>query len=251
MLDNVKFLMEQLGLAGFLEMLMEKPDREGDENLDHYTARLNAFLDEAKTRVKEGYRDGISVGYKGDTEFKFHSVSKSMGGIDEFFIMNEILFSSGLNMDPSMMGKNYGTSESQITIVFTKLISQLNTIQEMVAACWEYGYTLELRLAGFNFKTLKVEFNPSTALDELKYAQAEEIRIRNSNQLYADGIINQEQYAQRHDYEKADQKEPRYIPTSRETPQDAAARRAAENKGKNEGDKTARRKKTNKDIKEK
>ena len=250
MLDNVKFLMEQLGLAGFLEMLMDKPERDGDESWDAYTTRLNKFLDDAKVRVKQGYRDGISVGYKGDTEFKFHAVAKSMGGVDEFFVMNEILFASGLNMDPAMMGKNYGTSESQITIVFTKLLSQLNTIQQMVAACWEYGYALELRLAGYKFKTLKVEFNPSTALDELKYQQAEEIRIRNYNQLYADGIINIQQYAQGVGYERADQEEPRFIPTTRETPQDAAARRKAENAGKNEGDKKSRRKKTNKDIKE-
>ncbi len=251
MLDNIKFLMEQLGIAGFMEMLMDKPDREGDESWDLYTARLDAFLLKAKERVMQGFRDGISTGYKGDTEFKFHATAKSMGGVDEFFILNEMLFSSGLNMDSSMLGRNYGTSEAQITIVFTKLLSQLNTIQTMVAACWEYGYALELRLAGFNFKTLKVEFNPSTALDELKYQQAEEIRIRNFNQLYADGIINIQQYAQGVGYESADQKEPRYIPTTRETPQDAAARRAAENKGKNEGDKTGRRKKKDQDIKDK
>ena len=251
MLDNIKFLMEQLGLAGFMEMLMDKPDQEGGESFEQYYARLDTFLDKAKERVKLGFRDGISVGYKGDTDFKFHSVSKSMGGVNEFFIMNEMLFSSGLNMDPSMMGRNYGTSESQITIVFTKLLSQLNTIQQMVAACWEYGYAMELRLAGFIFKTLTVEFNPSTALDELKYQQAEEIRIRNANQLYADGIISIEQYAQMVGYETANQAEPRYIPTSRETPQDAAARRAAENRGKDKTDKTARRKKKDQDIKDK
>jgi hypothetical protein len=251
MLDNIKFLMEQLGLAGFMEMLMDKPEQDPNESWDAYLKRLDVFLDAAKDRVKLGFRDGISVGYKGDTEFKFHSVSKSMGGVNEFFIMNEMLFSSGLNMDPSMMGRNYGTSESQITIVFTKLLSQLNTIQQMVAACWEHGYAMELRLAGFQFKTLKVEFNPSTALDELKYQQAEEIMIRNANQLYADGIISQEQYAQKVGYETASQAEPRFLPTSLETPQDRAARQKAENEGKNKTDAVARRKKTNKDIKQK
>lgn len=251
MMDNLKFLMEQIGLAGFMEMKMEKPDNKGDMNDDQYNAYLDKFLDEAKERVMKGFRDGISVAYKEDVEFKFNSTSKSMGGVEEFFIINELLFASGLNMDPSMMGKNYGTSESQITVVFTKLLSQLNTIQQMVATSLEFGYTLELRLAGFKFKALNVEFNPSTALDELKYQQAEEIRIRNSNQLYADGIISQQQYAQRHNYETANQLEPRYIPTSRETPQDAAARRKAENEKKNEGDKKSIRKKTNKDIKDK
>lgn len=251
MMDNIKFLTEQLGLAGFMEMLMDKPQQEGGESYEQYYARLDKFLNDAKARVQTSLRDGISVGFKDDTTFKFNSVAKSMGGVDEFFVLNEMLFSSGLNMDSSMLGRNYGTSESQITIVFTKLLSQLNTIQQMAAACWEYIYTLELQLAGFSFKTLKVEFNPSTALDELKYQQAEEIRIRNFNQLYADGIINIQQYAQGVGYEKADQDEPRFIPTTRETPQDAAARRAAENRSKDEGDKKSRRKKKDQDIKDK
>lgn len=251
MMDNINFLIEQVGLAGFLEMLMEKPEREGDEAWDKYYARLDKFLDDAKARVTLGFRDGVSVGYKEDTEFKFHATAKSFGGVNEFFILNELLFGSGLNMDMSMMGRNYGSSEAQITIVFTKLLSQLNTIQQLVAACLEYGYTLELRLAGFQFKTLNVQFNPSTALDELKYQQAEEIRIRNYNQLYADGIISQEQYAQGVGYEKPNKKQPRYVPTTRETPQDAAARRAAENRKKDEGDKKSRRKKKDQDIKDK
>lgn len=248
MKDNLKFLMEQVGLAGFMEMLMEKPDIQGGESHDQYASRLSKFLDEAKARAKEGFRDGISVGYKEDTEFKFHATSKSLQGVSEFYNINEMDFSSGLNMDSSMLGRSYGTSESQITVVFTKLLSQLNTIQQMVSRCWEYGYALELRLAGFEFKTLTVEFNPSTALDELKYQQAEELRIRNANQLYVDGIISQEQYAHRVGYESPNMAEPRFLPTSLETPQERAARQKAENAKKNETDKKGRQKKKPQDI---
>lgn len=242
MMDNIKFLVKQVGIAGFMEMLLEKPDQEPNENTDAYIVRLEQFLVEAKKRVVEGFRDGVTVGYKGDAEFKFHSTTKAFGGVNEFFVMNELLFGSGLKMDMSMLGRNYGTTESQISIVFTKLLSQLKGIQEMCATNLEYGYALELRLAGYSFKTLKVKFNPSTALDELKYQQALEIKIRNFNQLYTDGIISQEQYAHGVGYEKPNQSEPRFVPTSLDTPQNVAAAKIAENAGKKVGAKAARKK---------
>ena len=251
MMDNIKFIMEQVGIAGFLEMMIDKPDKLGTESEEKYQERLILFLQQAKERAKQGFRDGISVGYKDDVEYKFNSTSKSFQGVTEFFNLNEQLFSSGLNMDGSMLGRSFGSSETQISIVFTKLLSQLKTIQQLVATCLEYGYSLELMLAGFKFKTLKVEFKPSTALDELKHEQAQEIRIRNANQLYIDGIISQEQYAHRVGYEMPNKKAPRFIATSLETPQDAAARRKNENAKKNENDKNIRRKNKPQDIKEK
>ncbi len=243
MLDNIKFLTETVGIAGFMEMLLEKPEQLGGEKYDAYITRLNVFLQDAKKRMAEGMRDGVSVGFKEDMEFKFHSTTKAFGGVSEFFQLNELLFASGLKMDASMLGRNYGTSESQISIIFTKLLSQLKNIQQICAANLEYGYSLELRLAGYSFKTLKVAFNPSTALDELKAQQADEIKVRNLNQLYKDGIISQEQYAHAMDYESPSEKEPRFIPTTVDTPQNIAAAKKAENAAKKGTDKKAVQKK--------
>ena len=211
MMDNIKFIIEQVGVMGFLQVLIGKPDQLPDESYDNYKTRLETFLTDARKRVQEGYRDGLSVGYKDDTEFDFHSTTRNFGGVSEFFQLNELLVSSGLKMDASMLGRNYGTSETQITVIFTKLISQLKNIQALIKCNLEYGYALELRLAGFNFNVLHVEFNPSTALDELKAQQADEIKIRNQNALYLDGIISQEQYAHNMGYETPNQPEPRFI----------------------------------------
>lgn len=209
MMDNIKFIIEQIGVMGFLEVLMEKPDIKGGESDTAYIERLGKFLNDTKTQVQKGFRDGVTVGYKGDTEYNFHSSTKSFQGVNEFFQLNELQLMSGLKQDASMMGRNYGTSESQIGVIFTKLLAQLSNVQALIKANLEYGYALELRLAGFKFKSLTVKFNASTALDELKAAQADEIKIRNLNALFYDGIISLEEYAHQMGYAKPDQAKPR------------------------------------------
>lgn len=239
MLDNIKFIVEQVGVLGFLNVMMEKPEQLTNESDKNYQTRLNTFLDDARKRVQEGYRDGVAVGYKGDTEFDFKSTSKNFTGVNELYILNDLLQASGLKMDASMLGKNYGTSETQISVIFTKLLSQLKNIQNLIKSNLEYGYSLELRLAGFKFNTLNVIFNPSTALDALKYEQAEEIKIRNNNALYLDGIISQEQYAHNMGYETADKPKPRFLRTNVQSEAEAKEKRE---KGKDVSDKKVREK---------
>lgn len=89
------------------------------------------------------------------------------------------------------------------------MLSQLSNVQEMLSANLKFGYALELRLAGFDFKGLRVEFNPSTITDELKYQQGQEYKIRNVYNKYMFGIISIQQAADELQYDKPDQEEPR------------------------------------------
>jgi hypothetical protein len=239
MMDNIKFIVEQIGVLGFLHVTMEKPSQNGGESYDAYVSRLEKFLEDTRKRVQMGYRDGITVGYKDDTDFDFKSATRDFAGVGELFQLNELLLSSGLKMDASMLGRNYGTSETQINVIFTKLLAQLKNIQNPIARCLEYGYALELRLAGFVFNTLTVIFNAPTALDELKAEQAREIKIRNENALYLDGIQGQEQYAHAMGFEKPNQKKPRFIRASVQT--EAEAKQQTEKK-KDASDKKVREK---------
>lgn len=95
-----------------------------------------------------------------------------------------------------------------MTILFTKLISELKNIQTCVARTLQYIYEVELRLAGFKFDSLEVEFRASTVQDDLKFQQALEIKIRNLRQLRMDGLISQDTYADELGYEKPHQQNP-------------------------------------------
>lgn len=212
MLDNIKWIIQQMGIWGFLEVIAELPDQEEGESDDQYRSRCNTHLDNTKSEVLKGMRDGVVVGAKvGDDpqhEFNFHSPSKNAGGLADVFNLNELLVYSGLKQDPSLSGKGTSGAQSFVTVVFTKLLSELKNVQSAVKKVLEYAYEMELRLQGYKFKYLEVTHYPSTIADDLKFQQAFEIKIRNFRQLAMDGIISQEQYADALGYDKPHQKTP-------------------------------------------
>lgn len=200
MLDNIDFVIDQMGLTGFLEALITKPEQ-GSLTDAEYDIELDSLLATAKNNLASGMKDGIVVGYDGDHKFKFNTFTKAYADALELFNNNETLISSGLKMDSTLLGRSYSTSETQITVVFIKMLSELKNIQNIIKTNLEFGYALELRLAGFNFEYLSVTFNRSTLQDDLKYQQAEEYKIKNVQSKMFLGIINQDQAADELGYE--------------------------------------------------
>lgn len=221
MLESMDYLIETLGVMGFLAVNLEKPEKKDDISEDAYAIELEQYLASFKLRIKDGLKDSIVAGFKDDTEFEFHTFTKDIAGVNELFIQNELQVGSGLHMDMSMLGRGYGTTETQITVIFSKLLAQIKNLQSLVARNLEFGYTLHLRLAGYDFKSLRVIFNQSTAMDELKFQQAQEIKIRNESDKYYDGITSLDTYARRVGENKADQEEVRYL-RNKVTPLDVA-----------------------------
>jgi len=209
MMKNIDFIVGQVGLMGFLEFLMEKPGMITGENEDQYQARLTTLLAESKKNLKDGVKDGVMVGFKEDHEYKFNSTTKSVGGLTEVFGLNQTLVANGLKQPPAFLGADSSGSETHINIIFTKMLSQLNNVQNLIKSNLEFGFKLELQLAGFKFDYLTLEFLPSTITDDLKIQQSREIKLRNLAVLYDQGIISQETFADEAGYEKADQAEPR------------------------------------------
>jgi hypothetical protein len=207
--QNIKFIMKQIGLMGFFEALMAKPSQNDGENEDQYRARLVKMLSDSKENLLNGIGEGLVVGYQEDHEFNFNSTTKNLAGVSDIYTMNQRSVANGLKTPPEFLGIGSGGAETGINIIFTKMLSQLQNVQKIVAANLKYGYALELRLAGFNFKNLRVEFNPSTITDELKNQQSQEIKVRNVNAKYNMGIIGQQQAADELGYDKPDQAEPR------------------------------------------
>lgn len=213
---NINFVVDQMGLIGFLEVLIQKPDQDSGNSPDDpagesdekYSARLTNLLEEAKTRTLAGFKDGVVAGFKDDHEFNFNSASKTFEDVVALYENNELMLASGLKQDASLMGRAYSSSETQMSIIFMKLLSELKNIQNLVKNNLEFGYALELRLAGFIFDTLEVRFNRSTIQDDLKYQQAEEIKIRNVKDKMVLGIIDQDQAADELGYEVPAHPEP-------------------------------------------
>ena len=195
MIDNISFIIQQMGVVGFLELLVDKPDPADGETDEMYRKRLTRYLEDCKNNIAMSTREGIVVGFQEDHEFQFHSPSKNATGVSDLFMQNELIVHSGLKQDPTLSGKGSKGGEGFVNVIFTKLISELRNAQSVTSKALEHIYKLELQLKGYKFKSLGVKFKPSTIQDELKTEQAKEIKIRNARQLWSDGVIDKDTYA--------------------------------------------------------
>lgn len=76
----------------------------------------------------------------------------------------------------------------------------------LVAYVLDRLYSLELRLAGFNNKGMKIDWGTSTVSDEVKIQQGLQYKIQNLDLLYKAGIISQDQYAWAMGYDSPDER---------------------------------------------
>jgi hypothetical protein len=202
MKDNMEWIMQQMGLLGYLEVLIAKPDQNANEDEGQYTSRLSSLLEQTKKNMINGFKEGIVTGYQDDHDFEFHSTTKNLNGVSDLFNLNQKQIANGLKTSPSFLGVSSGNTESFLSIVFTKTLSQLKNVQQILATALQKGYELELMMAGFDYKSLKVEFNASTVTDDMKLQQGKEVKQRVLRLLWIDGIISSEQYAEEMGYTK-------------------------------------------------
>lgn len=206
---NLKHIMENAGMLGFMEALMEKPDIQPNENVEKYQSRLNRELRRMKLRLKEGMKDGLVVGYKDDHEFKLNSTTKDMANVDVPWTMNQQSVANGLGINSSLIGVTTANTEGGAGVSLSTLLAQLKNIQRTIGYVLEFLYNLELVLAGFNPKGITITWYPATVSDDVKIQQANQYKVQNLNALYRDGIISLQQYAQAMGYDTPDQEEPR------------------------------------------
>lgn len=238
---NLKHIMEIMGLVGFLEAKMEKPMRDPSESVEAYRNRLTNMLTTLKKNLLGGMKDGIVVGYKDDHEFKLNSTTQNLQNINAPWEMNQQSIANGLGVNGNIIGTTGATTEAGSGIMLSKMISQLRNITMMVSYVLEFIYSLELRLAGYNNKGLRVEFNTSTISDELKVQQGLEYKIRNLVALYNQGIISQEDFAWNMGYDTPDQKEPRvYQDTEGTSSIDDSAKKKKREEDKDKSDRKTR-----------
>jgi hypothetical protein len=206
--NNIRTVSKIMGIMGYLDARMDKPDREADESEQAYESRMHGLLIKLKQRVLQGLADGVNVGFKDDHEFEFKATTRTAQGVKDIFEQNEFLIASALGYDAAFMGRP-GATETMITILFTKMLASLTNIQEIIKENLLFGYRFALTLGGFNFRWLSVDFKPSTITDTLKYQQAQEILLRNLVVQYQYGLIGQDKFADMLGLEKPDQPGPR------------------------------------------
>lgn len=207
MLDNFDAITKRLGLLGFISLVLPAPNRETDSNgvLESYEAyreRVQNYLEDADEEMKHGLANGYSIaasqyinGQWVKPEYNLTSTASNPQGAADLAELVIQMKSAGLKQDPSMLGKNFSTTESQINVILDKFTTQLMNYQTFVEQFMSKVFTLHFRLMGFVFDSIEVAIEPPTLKDENKVYEALNKKREHYRSLWVDGVITKEQYA--------------------------------------------------------
>lgn len=215
MICGLKNVMTRLGIFGFLEVLVNPPNRLASEvgrgGDDRYYSRCKSYLkNEVIPEVEKGFNKGYIVGYNKTHEFKMQNTTpQSMSGINSLIELVTTKKHSGLKQDPMMLGRNQTTTETLGRVLLAKLGNQVRNYQKLVANFLSDMFYIHLNLKGYPVEFVKVEFEPAMIGDSERENRAYGLKLDNLSKLYNQGIIDQNQYAQEAGYEKPAEKEPK------------------------------------------
>ena len=214
MINNFAMIIKKQGLLGFLEVMLTPPQRLPSESDDAYISRCTAYISRTIPEIEKSQGKGYVVGFGGSHEFKMHNTVQNASGVKELFDLNSVIKMAGLKQDPSMLGKNFTTTETLGRVLLTKLSTQVVHFQQVVAAFLRELYMAELRMAGFKFSGLEICFEKPLLGDAMKEEQTIQTKIANLTALYNQGIISQQMFATEMGYDKPELEEPIPVPVA-------------------------------------
>lgn len=210
MICGLKNLLRRLGIFGFLNVLVNPPAQNQGEAPDDYYHRMAVHLRKnVEPEVKKGFDKGYVIGFKDSHEFQMQPTTTDVQGVKDLFELVSTMKHSGLKQDSILFGRGYTTTETLGRVILAKMSNQVKNYQKLVAAFLEKLFVLHLQLKGYPIRYAKVTFNAPMIGDAIKEEQATTARISNGRELYAAGIISQQQLAEYLGYDEPDQEEPR------------------------------------------
>ncbi len=201
-IDRIKEVIRKIGLLGFVHA-KKKPAPNNNEAPREYTARLKKNLEDFAKSFRENFaKSGVAVSYD-DVTIDHKSVTGDARGAADLFQIGEEQLASGIDMDPSLLGRSYSTTETYAGVVYESFLSKLRGRQRVLKRFLEKVYWLHLVLKGFRVKAVTVTFNPSRSLDPAADAQAKNFELLNILLKQDAGWISADEAAREAGYEKA------------------------------------------------
>lgn len=216
-LANFKNVAKNIGVLGFLQILVNRPTRKksgtGDymESEQEFNQRCVEYLNTVvRPEAEKGFNTGVMTGFKQDLDMKFESTnSKGIAGADKFMELITHQKHAGLKQNPVFLGRPFNTSEALGRVLLDIFASQISSFQAIIACALAEMFKLELILKGFPVMQVNVTFEAANVKDEVKVQEAQGKKIANLELLYQQGVISQVQRANLLGYDEPAEEKPR------------------------------------------
>lgn len=195
MMENIRFMAQKFGLLGLVTASVVPPPRKPNESEAEYQGRSKIYLGRVREALEGNLGKGLLVGYR-DQKIEHTDLSGGTQGVYDVNRISEEQVFSGLAAMPGFHGRTDSTTETFADVVYFLLTAQVENMQRLVKRRQERTYMLDLRLAGIEVDSVKVEFNRIVSRNALAEAQTEELRQKIVFNKVTSGLITPDQAAQ-------------------------------------------------------
>lgn len=200
MQTNLNFIMRKFGLLGLVALTLKAQPKKPAESEGEHSARKERYLAQVLTALQKNFLQGLMVKFE-DQTLEHHNITGEARGSKDVWDLNEQQIASGMGVDPTIIGRNYTSTETFANVTYMFLIRQANNIRMLAKRRMEKTYRLDLRLQGLQVDDLSLQFNENPARDPLAEAQARETRERAIFAKVNAGVIDPDTAAQELGYE--------------------------------------------------
>ncbi len=226
MLANMDTIISNLGLLGFLKVMMTAPAKMQSESESGYQARLTKSVYDNAANIKSGAANGFMVGYKNIHEIEMQKVDQNTDGAEKLMDINDTHTIQGLKQHREMMNRKGTTSETFGRVILAKLGKQLEKYQTITGTAMNYMDIMHLQLAGYPIERISNTFEKVMLGDVEREENAKSKRIDNAIKMYNAGWVDQTKAANMGaGIDKPDMEAPRIVqvPIGVDNPEDSKA----------------------------
>lgn len=204
-ITNLDFIIEKLGMIGFLSVTVEPPEKKpGESDTSYYDRCLKYLEQKVYPQVQKNLSNGIAIGYKDSHEFDMAANNMNTRGAGELVELVELMMFAGLKQDPNMLGRNFSTTETFGKVILAKMTNQVKEYQNMLNSIMQEIFKLFILLRGYDPNIIaSVTCDPAMIRDKSAEEEARSTEIDNVFKLRDNGIIDQQAAAIELGYEKA------------------------------------------------
>jgi len=200
MQKNINFIMRKFGLLGLVALTLQPPKQKPGESEGELSGRKETYLNRVLEAVRKNFLQGLMVKYA-DQTLEHHNIAGDARGSKDLWDLNEQQVASGAGVDPTIIGRNYTSTETFANVIYMFMIRNANNIRRLAKRRMEKTYRLDLQLQGLAVMDLALNFNDNPARDPLAEAQARETRERAIFAKVERGVIDPDTAAQELGYD--------------------------------------------------
>lgn len=188
------------GILGFTHMIVDIKPKLGEVE-NEFRERARKELERYYEMYRKNMKTGLAITGPNVT-LEHKAVSKNAGQMKDIMEATQQGVTSGLNIDPALLGYSYSTTETYATVCYETLLGEIANIRRIIKRVNEHTYNLHLTLRRIP-ATCTMTFNPAPSLQKYEDAQTREIDQRMVLERMDKEIISPDDAARELGYDEA------------------------------------------------